>query len=175
MYDITPERPDDLAQIEALLDAAFEPGRHARPSYALRRDQTPDPHLCLVARAADGPSAGRIIGSVRYWPVQIGRHAALLLGPLAVAPDRQGEGIGAALIYASLDMAAWARHRRVVLVGDPAYYRRFGFVPAAPLGILVPGAAPERVQVLALDRHGLENVKGSVAPRRLVRGRLMAA
>ncbi len=175
MYEITPERPDDRAEIDALHDLTFGPGRHARPSYALRRDQAPDPHLCLVARAPEPLIGERIVGSVRYWPVRIGRHAALLLGPLAVAPDRQGAGIGAALIWATLDMAAWARHRRVVLVGDPAYYRRFGFRPAAPLGIVVPGAAPELVQALALDRHGLNDVRGTVASRRSLRRGVNAA
>ena len=68
-------------------------------------------------------------GAIRYWPVAIGerRLPALLLGPVAVHPTRQGEGLGALLMIETLDLAATAGWERVILVGDAPYYARFGF------------------------------------------------
>jgi predicted N-acetyltransferase YhbS len=169
MYTITTERAEDGPAIEDLLDDAFGPFRDSKISYRYRTGVAPVAGLNLVARDdADG-----VIGTIRYWPVLVG-HAAregLLLGPLAIATDCQGKGVGAALIRRSLDMAAWARHERVLLVGDYAYYRRFGFSPAAPHGIVMPGENPARLLVLALTRDGLAGAAGPVRSWRWVRGR----
>ena len=169
MFTITTERPEDGPAIEELLDTAFGPFRDFKVSYRYRAGVAPVAHLKLVARDA----ADAIIGTIRYWPIAIG-HAArpgLLLGPLAVAADCQAKGIGAALVRRTLDMAAWARHERVLLVGDPAYYQRFGFVPAAPLGITMAGEKPARVQALPLTSNGLAGLAGPVEPWRWVRRR----
>jgi predicted N-acetyltransferase YhbS len=170
MFTITTERPEDGPAIEALLDIAFGPFRDSKVSYRYRAGVAPVVQLQLVARAAGGDD---IVGTIRYWPIAIG-HAArpgLLLGPLAVAPGARATGIGASLVRRTLDMAAWARHERVLLVGDPAYYGRFGFVPAAPLGIVMPGEAPDRLQALALAANGLAGLAGPVEPWRWLRRR----
>jgi len=169
MFTITTERAEDGPAIEALLDEAFGASRHAKVSYRYRAGVAPLANLKLVAR--DGDDA--VIGTIRYWPVAIGRtmRQGLLLGPVAVAAGRQGQGIGAALIRRTLDMAAWAGHERVLLVGDPAYYSRFGFVPAAPLGIVMPGENPARLQALALVPHAFAGVSGAVQPWRWLRQR----
>jgi predicted N-acetyltransferase YhbS len=169
MFTITTERPEDGPAIEELLDSAFGPFRDSKVSYRYRTGVAPVDHLRLVARDVDDA----IIGTIRYWPILIG-HAAkpgLLLGPLAVDGGKRTRGIGAALVRRTLDMAAWARHERVLLVGDPAYYSRFGFVPAAPLGIVMAGENPARLQALALAPDGLTGVAGPVQPWRRVRRR----
>jgi predicted N-acetyltransferase YhbS len=70
----------------------------------------------------------------------------------------------------SLDMAGWARHERVLLVGDYGYYRRFGFRPAAPHGIVMPGENPARLLALPLAPGALDAVAGPLQPWRWVRG-----
>jgi len=146
MFDLAPERATDSVAVESLLDVAFGPDRRVKRSYAFREGEAPVAELCWLIR--DG---GRIVGSIRYWPVRAGGRPALLLGPLAVAPDRRGEGIGKALVDATLDRAAAAGHGLVLLVGEPVYYARFGFEPAAPRGLVMPGEHPDRLMLRVLD------------------------
>ena len=158
MFHLTTERPDDAAAIETLLDRAFGRDRQSKISYRYRWGVVPVRGLSWVARLGRGPAdAGPIVGSIRYWPVRVGAHRdpAVLLGPLAVDPDRHGQGIGAGLMYQTLDLASWANHPLVLLVGDLAYYRRFGFGPAAPWGFSMPGERPERVLIKPLVRSGV--------------------
>jgi putative acetyltransferase len=93
------------------------------------------PHLSLVA--VDG---GDVIGHViatRGWLEPLG-HPALGLGPLGVRPENQRTGVGTVLVHALLAVAEAAAERLVALLGSPDYYRRFGFVPAADLGVTSP-------------------------------------
>jgi len=170
MFTITTERTEDGPAIESLLDRAFGPQRHSKLSYGYRNAVAPLVHLCLVARA---DSHGAIVGTIRYWPVAIGLRLqpALLLGPLAVEPSLAGQGIGRALMRQSLDMAAWARHRVVLLVGDEAYYGPFGFQPVAERGIVMPGENPARLLGLELAPGALAETSGALQPWRSVRGR----
>jgi len=171
MFHLTTERPEDGPAIETLLDRAFGPDRHAKISYRYRTEMPPVRELSRVARAdADGGSGGRILGTIRYWPVAIGGHDALLLGPVAAELALKGRGIGVALIRDTLDAAAWMNAARVVLVGDIGYYKRFGFVPAAPMGLHMPGENPDRLLACALARNAFAGVSGAVERRRLLRG-----
>jgi len=167
MFTITTERAEDDPAIEALLDRAFGPGRTSKLSYRYREGVAPFAGLSLVARDA----GEAIVGSIRYWPVAISRRRqpALLLGPLAVEPRLAGKGIGRALIRESLDMAAWGRHRIVLLVGDLDYYSRFGFTPASTHGIDMPGEDPARLLALALAPAALDQASGTLQPWRSVR------
>ncbi|MDB4080043.1 N-acetyltransferase, partial [Amylibacter sp.] len=90
MYEIKQEKKDDWWDVESLLDLSFAPGREALSSYRLRDGILPVAELCLIARDLNGI----IGGSIRFWPIQIGfkKAKALLLGPIAVHPTRQGEG-----------------------------------------------------------------------------------
>jgi putative acetyltransferase len=63
---------------------------------------------------------------------------ALALGPVAVAPHRQRVGHGTAVVQAALDAATELGERLVVVLGDPAFYRRFGFTRADRLGLTSP-------------------------------------
>lgn len=135
------ETDGDRWEVEALLDTCFAPGRTALSSYRLRDDVPPARDLCLIARG----SAGEVAGAVRFWPVRVsGRWDAMLLGPIAVHPTRQGEGLGAFLIQSGLDRAAVAGVERVLLVGDAPYYSRFGFQRLDGV-IMPPPTNPDRV------------------------------
>lgn len=135
MFRLQPESPADRDEVELLLDTAFGPGRTDLSSYRLRRGVEPVAGLCLLAR----DDYDSLAGSIRYWPVMIAsRHPALLLGPVAVHPTRQGEGLGAWLIGETLERAAALGWTRAVLVGDEPYYGRFGFRRALAEGLSFP-------------------------------------
>ena len=162
MITLTRESGQDRWEVEALFDLCFAPGREALSSYRLREGVAPVAELCLVAR----DQAGILAGAIRYWPVRVGaaRARALLLGPVAVHPTRQGEGLGAMLIGESLERAA-PRWKRVLLVGDAPYYGRFGFRRLDGVH-MPPPTNPERVLGLALEPGAWEGVRGAVRPDR---------
>ena len=141
---LAPETPDDWWEVEALFDLCFAPGRSALSSYRLREDVPPLKELCLTARDSDGTLAG----AVRNWPVRVGGEIAVLLGPIAVHPTRQGEGIAALLMGRCLDLAT-GRWERILLVGDAPYYGRFGFERLDGVE-MPPPTNPERVLGLEL-------------------------
>ena len=110
MFRILRETPDDSAEVEFLYRPGLRPGRTALSSYRLRDGVDP-------VAGAEPRRARRIRrwspGAIRYWPVRVGEAGtpALLLGPVAVHPTRQGEGLGALLITESLERAASAAGR----------------------------------------------------------------
>ena len=90
VLDLRTETKDDWWEVETLFDHCFAPGREALSSYRLRDDLAPIANLCFVAR----DTMGVLGGAIRYWEVVIGDDPVLLLGPVAVHPTRQGEGLG---------------------------------------------------------------------------------
>jgi len=156
LYHLRPEAAEDRWEVEALYDTSFAPGREALSSYRLRDGVPPVEGLNTIARDADGI----LSGAIRYWPVRVGGDAALLLGPVAVHPTRQGEGLGAALIEDSLARAAPAWDR-VILVGDLPYYGRFGFDRLACVE-MPPPTNPQRILGRALAPGAWEGVAGPV-------------
>ncbi|HDZ82579.1 MAG TPA: N-acetyltransferase [Roseobacter sp.] len=158
MYQITPETAADHWEVEALYDTCFAPGREALSSYRLRDGTPPVRELSHVARDADGILAG----AIRYWPVRIGSEdVALLLGPVAVHPTRQGEGLGGFLIEGSLDKALPLGWSRVMLVGDAPYYKRFGFTLLENV-LMPPPTNPARVLGRALVDGAWDGIAGDV-------------
>lgn len=157
MIELFPETPCDWWEVEALYDLCFAPGRTALSSYRLRDDIPPMPGLSRVARDAEGILAG----AIRYWPVLIGPWPMLLLGPVAVHPTHQGEGLGGALIRDSLAAAANSGWERVLLVGDAPYYRRFGFLPLTGVE-MPPPTNPDRVLGFELVPGAWQGVQGEV-------------
>ncbi|MDB5685078.1 MAG: N-acetyltransferase, partial [Sphingomonas bacterium] len=137
-------------EVEALLDAAFGADRHQRTAYRLRQGTEALPGLSL---AAIEPGGG-LVGTIQCWPIElapeIGAPAPLVLvGPVAVHPGRQGDGIGRLLMRAMLDAAETRDEHGLVLIGDPAYYGRFfGFDATPTAGWTVPGPV-ERHRLLA--------------------------
>ena len=151
------ERAEDWWEVEALFDLCFAPGRSALSSYRLRDGVPAIADLCLTARDASGVLAG----AVRNWPVRIGAVRAVLLGPIAVHPTRQGEGIAAILMQNCLDRARLLGWERVMLVGDAPYYGRFGFTRLDDV-VMPPPTNPDRVLGLSLTTGGWDGVSGNV-------------
>lgn len=83
---------------------------------------------------------GEVVAYALLSRVWVGPAAepALALGPVAVLPERHGRGYGTDVVQAALDAAVELGERLVVLLGNPSYYRRFGFRPAAELGLASP-------------------------------------
>lgn len=157
MYELCPETNIDTPEVESLLDLCFAPGRTALSSYRLRDGVAPVRDLCLVLRG----NAGLLVAAIRYWPVCVGGKAALLLGPVAVHPTAQGEGLGGYLIRESLGRAAALGWGRVMLVGDAPYYSRFGFARLDGVE-MPPPTNPERVLGLELEAGAWVGVRGRV-------------
>ncbi|MBW7922139.1 MAG: N-acetyltransferase [Rubellimicrobium sp.] len=157
MITLAEETPDDWWEVEALYDLCFAPGRTALSSYRLRDGVAPVAALCLVARDA----GGTIAGAVRNWPVRVAGLPVLLLGPVAVHPTRQGEGIGALLMREVIARAPASGWERVMLVGDAPYYSRFGFARLDGVE-MPPPTNPDRVLGLALRAGAWEGVAGRV-------------
>ncbi len=161
MFRILPERPADHQEVEWLYDTAFAPGRTALSSYRLRDGVPPVAELSTIAR----DEYDALVGAIRYWPVRIGPDGppALLLGPVAVHPTRQGEGLGALLMQNSLERASGLGWTRVVLVGDEPYYRRFGFSRETARGVeFPPPTNPDRILGRELEEGSMAGVAGKV-------------
>lgn len=157
VYRLEEETDADWWEVEALYDLCFAPGRTALSSYRLRDDVPKVKDLCHVLRDGDGVLAAVI----RYWPVLVGGHPVLLLGPVAVHPTRQGEGLGGLLIHESLAEALRLGWKRVLLVGDRPYYRRFGFEIIDNVE-MPPPTNPDRVLALELEPGAWNGVRGKV-------------
>jgi len=139
---LSPEGPSDRAAIEALVLAAFGPGRYAKTAERLR--ERAELVAGFVAR-----EGGRVIGSVRLWNITVGATPALFLGPIAVDAYSRRGGLGADLVAACIEEARRLGTGGVLLVGDVAYFERFGFLPAP--GARLPGPAdPRRVMWLPI-------------------------
>jgi predicted N-acetyltransferase YhbS len=153
----------DQPHIEHLLDLVFGLARYAKTSYRLREGNTAIQGLSLVTRE----SGFGLTGAISFWPLKIG-HAgadALLLGPLAVHPERQNMGIGRALMHSGLGKAKARGQRLVILVGDEPYYARVGFKRVPHGQIELPGPVdPDRLLYLELAEGALALAKGLVLP-----------
>ena len=158
MYSLKTETNADWWEVEALYDLCFAPGREALSSYRLRDGVKPVAGLGLLARDADGILGG----AIRYWPVLVGSKPCLLLGPVAVHPTRQGEGLGGVLIVDSLKAAEKLGWERVMLVGDAPYYGKFGFEKLSEVE-MPPPTNPERVLGLDLIPGAWKGVSGKVS------------
>lgn len=157
MFELTQETADDWWEVEALYDLCFAPGREALSSYRLRDGVDPVEELSLVAR----DRRGILAGAIRFWPVLVGSDDALLLGPIAVHPTRQAEGLGALLMRTSLEIARDIGWKRCMLVGDEPYYSRFGFTKLDGVK-MPPPTNPARVLGRELQDGAWFGVEGEV-------------
>ena len=131
---IRSEEGGDAGEIGRVVEAAFGQTLEARLVDELRRDG--DVVFSLVAE--DG---GSIAGHVLLSPLRASIRA-LALAPLSVRPDRQREGIGSALVRAAIEAAGRDDWGAIFLLGEPGYYRRFGFSVEAARGFASPYAGP---------------------------------
>lgn len=156
MITLRPERKEDIGDIQAVVTRAFGQPDEAEIVTTIR--ESGDTTLSLVAKMD-----GRIAGHILFSPAWIGDHDVVGagLGPLSVDPGFQKMGIGAALVHAGL---AVLRHEGIpfsFLLGHPDYYPRFGYRPAAPLGIECPfGPARDAWMAIILDKKKMRGVTG---------------
>ena len=158
---VAPEGPSDAAAIERLTERAFGPGRFARTAYRLREGRERDPALSFVARVST-----LLVGANQLTPIRCGEAPALLLGPLTVDPAFRSRGVARALVDISVEAARAAQYRLMILVGDEAYYKRFGFARVPPGRLVMPGPVdPARLLYLELEPGAFEGVQGPVQGR----------
>ncbi|WP_078668575.1 GNAT family N-acetyltransferase [Chitinophaga eiseniae] len=148
-YIIRKERQSDIPQIHAVTKEAFLVAEHASGTEQLIIRALRNSGRLTLSLVAE--ERGMIIGHVAISPVAIssGEEGWYGLGPVSVMPDRQGAGVGSALIRASLDELRQLSAKGCVVLGEPAYYGRFGFKADARL--LYPEAPPEYFQVQAFE------------------------
>lgn len=162
LFDILPETPAHEADIEALHDLSFGPGRFAKTAYRMREGVPPVSSLSFVA-FTDVEGASRMVGSIRFSPLVIGGNQGLLLGPLAMDPSVRGQGGGLDLMRTALDAARAEGHQFVILVGDAPYYAKVGFKQVPPGKIALPGPVDKsRLLYCELVPGGFDGVSGTV-------------
>jgi predicted N-acetyltransferase YhbS len=167
MICIRPEQPLDHDRVRELIRRAFgssDLGHHGEAELVDRlRDNCPD-HVSLVAVDDD-----RVVGHIFFSPVSIEGTdpplAGMGLAPMAVEPDRQGEGIGSALVRAALEQLSAAGCPYVVVLGHPDYYPRFGFEPASRFRIShgFAGVPQDVFFVKSLNVDSLRSLSQAVA------------
>ena len=134
----------DPAMIEEVLDRAFGPDRFARTAYRIREGMPWLPGLSLAAL----DEHDMLVGTIQCWPIGLqtkqGQVPLVMVGPVAVVPERQGEGFGVGLMSAMIAedarlAGAGGRALPQVLIGDADYYGRWGFSAALTGGWHCPG------------------------------------
>lgn len=161
--DIRRERPDDYQTIFAVEAAAFDTDAEARLVDLLRADDA-----LIVSHVAE--FKGEIVGHAAYSLVTVTDRASVrrfpALGPIAVSPPVQRQGIGSALVRAGLRSLRDMGYELLFLVGSPRYYPRFGFRPAQPLGFtseyVEPGGPHEHFMVALLQESMPDGARGHV-------------
>lgn len=155
---IRPFRVGDFPAVSAVLRTAFGRDDEARLVAALH---TAD----RAAFELVAERGGAIIGHALFSSVTVERGddgRALGLAPLAVAPACQRQGTGSALLRAALGTLATGPYRMVTVLGEPAYYRRFGFRGAGEFGLGYAGGVGDAFMALALKAGGLAGYGGEV-------------
>ena len=155
---VRPERPGDEAVIRAINLAAFEGPTEADIVDRIRRAGVTQ--LSLVAE-----SGNELVGHILFSEVTIDDDEAPVgmgLAPMAVAPAHQNQGIGSALVRRGLELLRVDSWPFVVVLGHPAYYPRFGFMPASRYGIASEygGVPDEAFMLLELSAGAFEGVSG---------------
>ena len=142
------ESKEDYIEVERLLDLVFTPRRKLLSSYQLRDSANKVFKLSYVIK----DTSNSVVGSIRFWNVKIDGHSSegLLLGPLAIHPIYQSEGLGEKLVLNSIEQATEDNWNWVILVGDIEYYSKFGFSKKLTRGIYL-GDGLDNERLLGLD------------------------
>ncbi len=161
-FDISPETPDDVPDIDALMEDAFGPARFGRTVFRFREGRAHLSEFAFVARNTDG----HMVASIRFWPTVLPDGVvAPMLGPLAVRPELRGLGIGKALIQKGLAVVEESGARAVTIVGDPGYYAPFGF-SVSPVVNLDIGGPVVPLTFMGIEYQGgaLSGLSGTLQP-----------
>lgn len=165
--NIRAETSEDHAAIDAVNRAAFESGEEADLVVALR--QQADPCISLVAE-----TDGEVIGHIMFSPATLSADAEIRvmgLGPMAVTPQRQREGIGSALVRAGLEACRQLGYEAVFVLGHAQFYPRFGFQPASGYDISSTYDVPDDVfMALELEPGALSGKAGTMRYHRTFDG-----
>ena len=157
------ERMENAADVAALVERAFGPGRYAKVSERLREGNTLRADLSSCAFGA-----GVLVGTVRQWPVLVGEARGVFLGPIAVEAAWRKHGVGGMLIDRCIAAAAEAREAFILLVGDMPLFGPYGFAPAPAGSIVMPGPVnPSRVLLRRLGDGAPSLVQGPARVPRL--------
>ncbi len=155
----------DLEAVAAVNRAAFGSDVEAALAVALMHDAAFLPDLSIAAVDDDGVLIGHVLFT-RAWLVcdhDSPDVPLLFLAPLAVVPEWQGRGVGTATVGEAIARARIAGEVAMVVLGDPAYYGRFGFAEATPRGVRAPHPVSEYGwQVLELSSGALGGAAGTV-------------
>lgn len=160
------EKPADYFAVETLTREAFwnkyQPGCDEHYLlHQLRRSGGYLPGMHFIAE-----NDGQLIGSIVYSRSEVRgddgqARQTLTFGPLSVLPGYQQQGVGATLLRHTLAIARENGERAIIIFGDPAYYTRFGFLPASTFGITLPdGSTFDAFQALELYPGALAEVRG---------------
>ena len=122
--EIREKNESDDVQIKEILDECFGQNRHNRTVY-LYRKIPPLKYLSLVSCKKNDPSI--VIGTISFYPVLVNKIKCLLLGPLAVKLNYQGQGFGKLLVEKGIDLATSKGEKICFVSGDYKYYKDFGF------------------------------------------------
>ena len=159
---IRPETQSDQDAIREVNEQAFGRPLEANVVEKVRQSSGFLPELSLVVECE-----GQIIGHVLFSELTIeGENRAwtvLALGPIAVRPEFQKQGIGGKMIQAGFERATTLGYGVVVLIGHPTYYPRFGFVPESQFGLKCAIPVPDDVfMAYLLCPDGLDGIQGTV-------------
>ncbi|MDO6414811.1 N-acetyltransferase [Sphingomonas sp. BIUV-7] len=163
-FTIAPLRSAAASDVDALLDRVFGPDRRRRTAYRIRDGMTAIVDLSFAAF----DRGGTLIGSLQCWPAALdGDVPVILVGPVAVEPALQREGIGRKMMERMIAAADYLQSEPLVLIGDPEYYGRFfGFEAHWTREWTVPGPV-ERRRLLARVPAGMTlPADGHLGPRR---------
>lgn len=160
MVEVRLERPEDAAAVREIHAAAFGRPDEGRVVDALRAGD--GSYLGFVA-----VEDGVVVGHIVFSPATLHCYGALFtvtaLGPVAVWPTRQRQGIGSRLMGEGLAACQRLGRDIVVVLGHPAFYSRFGFVTARPLGLMSEYPAPDEAFMVAeLTPQALRGRRGVV-------------
>jgi putative acetyltransferase len=163
MITIRPEEPRDIPAIAEVHRSAFGGEVEMKIVEAVRASQGFIRDLSLVA-VRDGHVVGHILLSPIHVQTEASDVPAIALAPVAVLPGSQGRGIGSLLVEEGLKRCRELGHSVVIVVGEPSFYPRFGFVPAKEKGLEAPFPVPgEAFMVLELAPGALDGITGTVS------------
>ena len=159
MVVIRSEQPADLAAVREIHRRAFGQEEEGAIVDALRANGAAQLSLVAVLGA-------RLVGHILYSPVHVGEIVGAGLGPMAVLPEFQRQGIGSRLVKAGTEQLEEAGCPFIVVVGHPAFYPRFGFSRASSFGITCEWPVPdEAFMALVLDEARMQRVTGTAKYR----------